>query len=817
MMYEKGVATSLKNVGEKFLDFVKLYNDNTLPWEVVDDRLGTFYGATIKFPIQEKEILGGFMSDPNIGYNEYKINTTSDNLLGIYQYDCSSTDEYALSDNRYDSSGKYTSSSNRIFSYGISVIFIKSILNDKNLFMSTVNTNKFDIDKEITSDGYNGYVTFVSNIIDAVVLANYPSGYFGIVQISSINSIYHKLVSLSLKSSVAVERIKSWIDEINSYAVSKSISIQYIIIPHTNDYSDVTNKIIYSDIDTINTYIESSVSSSNYLNCINLFHTNIIDLSFKVPNSSILEYVVESNGKKTNTYNYIYAYMKSLLSEGNPSWIKILKYGSSYTNSGIKLPDYPSKEYTYAYISMQHNDITNTTYSDWLRSTKDNYMSENYDHRNIVYTGRDSDDSNNYTNISIISKYGDTNKENVFKNTGEILFIGTHTGYDKNLWMCEQGGITCQKESKLQEIDDNVISPLKRMYPKYGSMSEVAGSKLPPFPSMGCPSLSISDKNKTDYSSSINYYFVKDNFSANIIIYVESEEMKALEKRLGSTLCQHISFGRLNSFSEEEKFKFPLYVAGGNQNLSQDIWLYVPAYNVWRTHKEGNIYDLDMHSQCMSNSNLLLSAKFNGSNVSNFRVMRPDGRWEDIFNCSQSAVVTSPHLEYGEVQQTWYYPLGGVSHGNATGSTTLNNANNSIKRIDTYSVREKLTDSVRVSSLHDSIEIKSTSPLDPVIACLNSELTDCRYGAVGVVPNCFSTWSRNLGFGEYVIKSKRYLCIPNVWDLRLWEYPSYIGVYAEQGNELVRGFKEDEYNETYNTLYNYMIYDKLLLYIGEVD
>ena len=505
------------------------------------------------------------------------------------------------------------------------------------------------------------------------------------------------------------------------------------------------------------------------------------------------------------------------------SWEVLDSRLDTFYGSTIKFPvsaninEDNSITYDYAYVSLQHNDITNTTYSDWLRSTKDNYMSEIYDHRNVVYTGRYSDDSNNYTSVNIIPKYGSTNNENIFKNTGEVIFIGTHTNYDENLWMCEQGGITCNRESKSQSISDNVIAPLKRYMDRGGAWNETIGTKLPPFPGMGCPSLSISDDNKNDYSTNINYYFVRDNYSANIVIYIESEYMKSLNKWLGSTLCQHISFGRVSSFSREEKFNFPLYVAGGNNGLSQDIWIYTPLYSSYKTYRTGNVYDLDMHNTCMSNSNLLLSTRFNNSAVSNFKVLCPDGEWEDIFNCSQNASIVNPHLEAGQIQQMWYYILSKPAHGNQLGNTTINNGEVANKRIDTYTIKEKLTDSTRVPTVVSMNAIKSSSILDPITVVLNNDSDNHKYGIIGNIPNCYSTWSRNLSFGEYTIGTKKYLCIPNVWDLRLWEYPSYIGVYAEQGNENVANKKEIEYNETYNTLYNYMIYDKIMLYMGEVD
>ena len=48
-MYVQGSASSLKEVGERFLSFIQESNETTEAWEVIDDRLDSFYGATIKF------------------------------------------------------------------------------------------------------------------------------------------------------------------------------------------------------------------------------------------------------------------------------------------------------------------------------------------------------------------------------------------------------------------------------------------------------------------------------------------------------------------------------------------------------------------------------------------------------------------------------------------------------------------------------------------------------------------------------------------------------------------------------------------------
>jgi len=54
-MLETGVVYSLKELGQKFMAFLKRSRLNIQPWELLDDRLSTFYGATLRVPIYHYE------------------------------------------------------------------------------------------------------------------------------------------------------------------------------------------------------------------------------------------------------------------------------------------------------------------------------------------------------------------------------------------------------------------------------------------------------------------------------------------------------------------------------------------------------------------------------------------------------------------------------------------------------------------------------------------------------------------------------------------------------------------------------------------
>ena len=54
MMVSRGNAKSLGDVVIKFLDFAQESSYNTQAWELVDDRLDSFYGATLRVPVKKK-------------------------------------------------------------------------------------------------------------------------------------------------------------------------------------------------------------------------------------------------------------------------------------------------------------------------------------------------------------------------------------------------------------------------------------------------------------------------------------------------------------------------------------------------------------------------------------------------------------------------------------------------------------------------------------------------------------------------------------------------------------------------------------------
>ena len=428
----------------------------------------------------------------------------------------------------------------------------------------------------------------------------------------------------------------------------------------------------------------------------------------------------------------------------------------------------------YFYISLQHTNVTSTTYREFIRNTPYNYNSELYDRNDTVF---DSSGRPLYSK----SFFGSNGGENPFKNTGEFIALGLHTLYDENLWMCEQGQVTCEGESKAQNNQSGILGNLWRRNGAVGANTVVS------FPGTGCPWLTISDQNKEDYITAlhkIDYWFTKGDTDATITFRIAGIGNKPAR-------WQSISFGRMKAI-DDDSYLFPLFVAGGTGALSQAIEIYSNNAG-YPTYSAGNYYDLSMDNICMSNCNLLYPTKFNGSQVSNFRVLAPDGLWRDIFGFSQVATVKAMPICYGYVSN-WGYPL--------SRPTTYSDGHSAIvfscpseNRIDTYTVKESFNKN------------KSSTPVNEVIVVINKNISDYFSAVAGVIPNSYYTWSRSLPSGVIELNGKQYLSVPNGWEQRLFYYASYFGQVDYWDNDTLR----NDFEALINGLNNNMFTHNLLI------
>lgn len=444
-----------------------------------------------------------------------------------------------------------------------------------------------------------------------------------------------------------------------------------------------------------------------------------------------------------------------------PPWEVLTTTLSTFYGATIRVPITKHKvndKVPYFYITLQHTNVTPTTYSEFLNQPY-HYNSEMY-------------------NRSYISSAGPTGGTNPFKNNGALLAVGLHTDFDDELWMCEQSHITCDEETRTQINHSNLVSNL--VSPSRGSYSTNAYVN---FPGTGCPWFTISEKNISDYSVAthgIDYWFTRDEYSATITICIVG---------LGTKIprWQSMSFGLLECINDES-FMFPLYVAGGSQGISQELFV-TGLTGSYLSPYAGNMYDLSMDNISLANSYLLAPTKFNGSEISNFRVLTPEGIWRNIFAYKQDSKLIPVPICDGPTRE-WGYPLLAPVTYTEGHSTTAFCSDNS-HMVDTYRVKSGFDKNV------------SSSPICNISVVLNKNIDHNETGIQGTLTQSYYTWSRTLPCGEVTIKDKKWLSVPNGWEGRKKYYASYIGIVSHWENETLLEDAETDRVESSDNIFVY--------------
>lgn len=471
----------------------------------------------------------------------------------------------------------------------------------------------------------------------------------------------------------------------------------------------------------------------------------------------------------------------------------------------------------YFYISLQHINVTANTYSTYfyagITPTDElicgdgtyTYSAQNLSPRGYFnqISWEEWHNNPNYS-TTILYKYGSTNYPNVFRNSGEFLAISPHTLYDENLWMCEQGGNSCEDVTVVNNGSQTVLNLMPYIANYYNRHDGGYNSQLPSpilFPGSGTPWLTMSNQNKTDFEVSIygiKYWFVKTDY-VGIITY----------QVFGGDKIPHyqsIAFGMMDGVSEES-YMFPLFVAGGNVGISNDIMIFHYINARCPSYVAGNVYDLDLENIALSNSNLLHPTLFNDATVTNFKVLSPQGVWEYITAHKQSVRIV-PYYFCNCGSPCSVYEWGSAIEPPTSEDTNLewntifpNMGHESRYKIDTYTVNERL------------VPYKYSSPLQKVLVCLNDKLNYGENGIIGIIPNVYSSWYKELPDGEIIISGHRYLSVPNGWNDRLYHYPYHVGEIVN--NEWQQNVIRPRYDDRNNVLMNYQFTDKLLIPLEE--
>lgn len=410
------------------------------------------------------------------------------------------------------------------------------------------------------------------------------------------------------------------------------------------------------------------------------------------------------------------------------------------------------------YLSFMYQNITNDSYAHWLRDMND-YMSEEYDHSTFDRV--------------VMTKHGSGNRENAFRNTGEFISFGLHTSYDMNLWMCEQGDITCNYE------EDKQINDIKLLQAhEFRQGKPTSAIDLPYYPTTGCPWITHSTQDMSNFNISatnkIVYYFVKYDCGGSITIRFHDG------RRTQADAWQSIQFGVSNKF----RGNLNMYIAGGNQALSPESWTYYEE-----SHHEGLSYDLSIQNIALSNSNILTPTQLHGANMSNARVFS-GGKWRDYYKCKQD-YKTVRYFSFTKPPPIWGVPLEApTSYGN----TGLNKA-----FVDTYLVNKEQEDFFKSSVVLNPLYMTSVDTVDDK----NSQVIFSH------IPYAYSTNSLTFAEGINKIDGGYYLSVCNGWEDRLWWYKWRCGaVYMKpwQNRDVL-----DEMNLQYGELLQTKMQEKLVL------
>ena len=411
--------------------------------------------------------------------------------------------------------------------------------------------------------------------------------------------------------------------------------------------------------------------------------------------------------------------------------------------------------------------------------------------------------------VHFMSKYGSDNRWNIFSNEGELIEFGIHTSYDETRYMAQQLQCNCseefQKGRESAGVRINNLMPLRK-YCTGAVTYEMASFPPPPFPGTGCPWITISERNKSDYIDSTGrycrryVYYTKDDYSYTITVKLHTNSGLP-------DLWQTVSVGMMSTQSTEN-YPFPLYACGGTQALKQDHYQYYPITGGNLTYLQGNSYDLDMDNICLCNSNPLHSTKFNGSESSTFKFLAPEGIWYPIFVHSQSVhgILSNPRI--GGPPSDYASPLGEPSATISGVCTIYPNANDS--RYTTY------IDGLHRAELEPYCKVpyKYGTKFENLTIANESSMTHNSKIIVGTIPNLYRCWDYDLPCGEVVIEGVRYLSIPNGWEHRMWHYPWHYNVYNDEWQiDTIREMFEDICMPKRYKIFN----DRLLIKLGDAE
>ena len=415
-------------------------------------------------------------------------------------------------------------------------------------------------------------------------------------------------------------------------------------------------------------------------------------------------------------------------------------------------------------------------------------------------------------------------RNTVFKDSGEYLFFNLHLKYDEGLYSYEQGGTSTEYESyrDTPPTDAYNLIPLHERI-DCACLTEDVFVTPKRFPGMGSSILSISDGNKGESNyTGIEYWMTKTDRSATVTT------------RVCGKYYQSVTFGFLEHV-DERVYAYPLYIGGGTQALTQDVYTYTLLRGRCPSHKYGNVYSSDVKNKAFVNGNILNTCKFNGANCTNFRVRRPSGVWDNYNNFVQ----TASRVDYYECrcggggmcyEPPFIYKLNSpILDTSSTARIYPRDMGFNLHEIRTTAIEDKLSyeynnkldqyvlipTDILATNMVPPIKRKMdiSTPLMPILPYLSHHIENfgmkdsaSANGVMGQVPGQYALWDKSDRHGEYTLNGRNYLLVPAGYAGRLISYPAVNGI--------VNWFPTEEmidswYNGVYND--NNMVYSTLAI------
>ena len=410
---------------------------------------------------------------------------------------------------------------------------------------------------------------------------------------------------------------------------------------------------------------------------------------------------------------------------------------------------------------------------------------------------------------SIRSKYTDNSEYlDLFKNKGEFIALCVHTDYNRKLFACEQKQANCSDEWKKTRESYGVSTLLNLLkFRRIGRGRSEDRLNSACYPMTGCPWLTISNEDKQLFINGIDVFKEKvyltrtDNSSVAITVNVHTNT--------GVPDCyQSVSCGVLKK-EKTNNYLLPLFVAGGTQGISCDVYSFYPSSGGTRTYISGNVYDLSIQNICGSNSNLLHVTRFNNSSSSPFKFLSPEGLWKNVFvHAQSSSVVNYPSL--GPTPDH-AIKLSNILDVDASYTTIYPHIPPSCKSIGSKYVG--MLGMSNTTGKDDAPEYRYSSYM-PEIRVVSSMIDNHNEGVIyGCLPNQFAFWDFELPCGIVNMSGKRYLAVPNGWIHRLkhYNFPNFAIINDIWDTESVVDNWEKNHTEMYGDI---MYRDTLLILLG---